>query len=179
MALALILMMVTARAQQYVSPTQPTVTGKSPGVKAKLLSEHGVSKTYVLVFSRGDEVKSGLTEFAQKNAIQSAHFSGIGDASEGRVGWYDDRRKMFKVIPVNGSSEITALVGNVTMYQGKPAVHAHVNLATEDGIVHGGHLLDLIVGPNLEIFLTTTPTPLNKQLDSVSGAAIIHFDDEK
>lgn len=50
--------------QDYVSPTKPAETGKSPGVKVKLISTNGQTKNYVLIFSPGDEAVSGLTEFA-------------------------------------------------------------------------------------------------------------------
>jgi hypothetical protein len=39
----------TAAAQDYVSPTTPFLRGRSPGVKVKLISNSGTSKTYVLV----------------------------------------------------------------------------------------------------------------------------------
>ncbi|WP_295767256.1 hypothetical protein [uncultured Mucilaginibacter sp.] len=68
--IAIVLMLILANvhsvlAQQYASPTAPAKTGRSPGVKVKLLSKNGPVKTYVLVFAKNDEIISGLTEFAQ------------------------------------------------------------------------------------------------------------------
>lgn len=160
-------------AQEYVSPTKPAETGKSPGVKAQLLSQNGQVKTYMLVFAKGDEVLSGLTEFAQKNNITSAHFTAIGDATRARVGWYDDSRKMFKVIPINEPSEITSLVGDIAVYNGKPVVHAHINLAGQDGTVRGGHLLEAYIFPTLEVRLTVEPQAMYKKLYPEAGATVI------
>ncbi|MBS7566375.1 DNA-binding protein [Mucilaginibacter sp. Bleaf8] len=162
-----------ARAQEYVSPTNPAKTGKSPGVKAQLLSQNGNVKTYMLVFAKGDEILSGLTEFAQKNNITSAHFTAIGDAQHARVGWYDENRKMFKVIPINEPSEITSLVGDIAVYNGKPVVHAHINLAGQDGVVRGGHLLEAYIFPTLEVRLTVEPETMYKKLYPEAGATII------
>ncbi|GAB3756303.1 PPC domain-containing DNA-binding protein [Spirosoma pomorum] len=162
----------SAQAQEYVSPTKPAQTGRSPGVKVKLLSTSGNVKTYAVIFSTGDEVVSGLTEFAQKYDVKSAHYTAIGDAKSAKVGWYDYGRKQFKVIPI-GEAEVTSMVGDIAVFNGKPVAHTHLNLATEDGISHGGHLLELLVGPTLEVFVTVEPTPLYKRLNPEFDAAVI------
>jgi predicted DNA-binding protein with PD1-like motif len=160
-------------AQQYVSPTQPTEPGKAPGLKIKLLHTEGRTQTYVLVFGKGDEVKSGLTDFATRYRVTAAHFTGIGDAVRAKVGWYDSSRKQFKVIEINEAAEISSLIGNITVSAGKPGTHAHVNLADAKGISHGGHLLELWVGPTVEIFVTVIPATIEKKNDPASGAALI------
>lgn len=165
-------------AQEYISPTAPAKVGRSPGVKAKLLSTNGKVKTYALIFSTGDEVVSGLTEFAKKYEIKNAHYTGIGDANSAKVGWYDKNRKMFKVIDVPDPSEITSLVGDIAVFEGNPAAHSHVNLADEKGISHGGHLLELFVGPTLEVFVTTEETPLFKRLNTEYNATTIDLTQE-
>jgi uncharacterized protein len=163
---------VSAQAQDYVSPVKPAQTGRSPGVKVKLLSTNGNVKTYAVIFSTGDEVVSGLIEFAQKYDVKSAHYTAIGDAKSAKVGWYDYKRKQFKVIPI-GEAEVTSMVGDIAIFNGKPVAHTHLNLATEDGISHGGHLLELFVGPTLEVFVTVEPTPLYKRLNSEFDAGVI------
>ena len=160
-------------AQDFVSPTRAAQTGRSPGVKVKQVGENGQTKTYVIIFALGDEVTSGLTEFAQKYNIKDAHYTAIGDASSAKVGFYDSSRKMFKVIPINEPSEVTSLIGDIAVMDGKPVAHSHVNLAISDGTVHGGHLLEMIVGPTLEVFVTVDPTPLNKKVDPPYGAGVI------
>lgn len=157
----------------FVLPTKPAETGKSPGVKVKLLSTNGETKTYAVIFSSGDEVNSGLTEFAQKYDVKSAHYTAIGDAMSAKIGFYDYDRKMFKEIPINEPCEITSLVGDIAIFDGKPVAHSHVTLAVSDGTVRGGHLLQLVVGPTLEIFITVEPTALQKRLDPRYGAGVI------
>ena len=163
---------LSVHAQEYVSPTQPVAVGKSPGVKVKLLSDNGQSKTYVLIFSPGDEVRSGLSEFAQKYQVKSAHYTAIGDVFSGKLGFYDYERKMFRVIAVD-TSEIASFIGNIAIYNGKPAAHTHVSVASKDGSVKGGHLLELYIGPTLEVFVTVEPTALYKKLDKRFDAGII------
>ena len=160
-------------AQEYSSPTQPVETGKAPGVKVKLLSTNGQTKNYVLIFAQGDEVRSGLTEFARNYNVKTAHFSAIGDATSAKFGFFDYDRKMFKVIPITQPSEVSSFTGNIAMFNGKQVVHVHANIATEDGTTRGGHLLELVTGPTLEVFLTVEPTTLNKKVSPKFGAALI------
>ena len=165
----------TAQAQEYVSPAsgKPVELGKAPGMKVKLLSTTGQVKTYVLVFAKGDEVMSGLTEFAQKYHVTSAHYQAIGDALSARIGVYEYSRKQFKVIPITEPAEVTSLTGDIAVLNGKPAPHSHLNLAAADGSVRGGHLLELIIGPTLELFVTVEPTPLYKKLNTEFDANVI------
>jgi predicted DNA-binding protein with PD1-like motif len=163
--LALISMGNRARAQEYVAATKPFQTGRSPGVKVKLISGSGLTKTYILVFAPGDEIMSGLNEFAAKYHVTSAHFTAIGDAETARIGWFDTSKKMFKVNVISTQSEVTSLIGDIAWYNGKPAVHAHINLAAEDGTVRGGHLLEAFVSPTLEVIMTVEPRPMYKKLN--------------
>jgi predicted DNA-binding protein with PD1-like motif len=162
-----------AGAQDYVSPTKPAQTGRSPGVKVKLISGNGATKTYAIVFAAGDEILSGLNEFAQNYHIKSAHFTAIGDAKTAKVGWYDQSKKMFKVNAINEQCEITSLIGDIALFNGKPVVHAHINLASADGMVHGGHLLEAFVSPTLEVMMTVEPVPLYKKLSPEFKASVI------
>jgi predicted DNA-binding protein with PD1-like motif len=154
---------IKAQAQEYVSPTKPAQTGRSPGVKVKLISDNGTTKVYFLVFAAGDEIMSGLNEFAQKYNVKSAHFTAIGDATSAKIGWYDGSKKMFKVNAINQQSEITSLIGDIAIFNDKPVVHIHINLAGEDGTVRGGHLLEAFVAPTLEVMMTVEPVRFIKK----------------
>lgn len=162
-----------AQKYDYVSPMKPAITGRSPGVKVKLISDNGSTSTYAIIFAAGDEIISGLKEFADKYQVKSAHFTAIGDASSAKFGWYDKSRKMFKVNEIKGFAEITSLIGDIALNNNNPVVHAHINLATEDGLVHGGHLLEAFVAPTLEVIMTVEPVPLHKKPNEEFGIFII------
>lgn len=162
----------TVNAQEFISPTQAVEPGKAPGLRIKLLSAVGAVKNYVLIFSPGDEVRSGLNEFAQTYHVKSAHYTGIGDVYYGKAGFFDYERKMFRVIPVD-TSELASFTGNIAIFNGRPTAHTHVSVAAKDGSVKGGHLLELYVGPTLEVFVTVEPTALYKKIDKRFDAGII------
>src|ERR1700747_18068 len=86
--------------QGYLSPSAPVATGKAPGMKVRLLSENGGVQSYAIVLAKGDEVMSGLTDFAKQNKVASASFTAIGTFSHATVAWFDDSRKEFKLVPM-------------------------------------------------------------------------------
>ncbi|MGS2739274.1 PPC domain-containing DNA-binding protein [Sinomicrobium sp. M5D2P17] len=159
-------------AQEFLSPANSTVEGTAPGMKVKLLSETDQTKTYVLIFKKEDELRAGLTEFAKTYNVKSAHYTGIGDALSAKFGIFNYKRKEFKVISVD-SAEVASFEGNIVLYKNDPVAHTHASAAATNGLVYGGHLLQLIVGPTFEIFVTVEETPLYKKYDPEFDATII------
>jgi predicted DNA-binding protein with PD1-like motif len=168
-----------ASAQEYVSLTNPAKQGRAPGAKVKLLSTNGKTRTYLLVLATGDEVTSGIAEFAQKYQVKNAHYTAFGDATSAKFGWFDKDRKMFKLADISEPSEVTGLVGDISLYNGKPFAHSHASVATSDGICHGGHLLELIVGPTFEFYITVEPTAVYKKISPEFNALVVDPDLEK
>lgn len=66
-----------------------------------------------------------------------------------------------------------ALVGNVAMVGGEPKLHAHVVLGTRDGSARGGHLLEALVEPTLEVLVRTSPVALRRQHDDRTGLPLL------
>jgi predicted DNA-binding protein with PD1-like motif len=157
----------------YASPSAQVATGKAPGMKFRLLSDNAGVKTFAIVLAKGDEVMSGLTDFARQNKITSASFTAIGAFSHATVAWFDDNRKEFKLIPINQQVELTSMVGNITLVNAQSVVHTHVSLASSDGTVKGGHLINAFVFPTLELFMTVYPTALHKERDAATGLMLI------
>ncbi|RZM22341.1 MAG: DUF296 domain-containing protein [Pedobacter sp.] len=165
----------TIIAQQYHDPTKTVEPGKAPGMKVRLLSETKETKTYILVFAKGDEVVSGLTSFARQYDIKSGHYQAIGDALHIEVGWFDYQKKAFQVIPID-TAEVTSFTGDVAWYNGNPVAHTHMTASLADGSMKGGHLLKLIVGPTLELIFTAEPTPLIKKKNEEFNAGLIDLE---
>lgn len=159
---------------EYVKPGQVIEKNKAPGMKVKLLSETGRGqKTYVVILNRGDDILSGLTEFAETNHITCAHFTGIGAVSSARLGCYDRTKQMYHIIPVKSQAETVSFIGNIALFNDKPTVHIHMAVSQTDGTVHGGHLFQAYVWPTLEIMVTVEPTALSKKKEADTGFALI------
>jgi hypothetical protein len=142
-------------------------------MKVRLLGDNRGVKNYAIVLAKGDEVMSGLTDFARQYKVTAASFTAIGAFNHATVAWFDDNRKEFKLIPIEQQVELVSMIGNVALSGDQPAVHTHVSLAASDGTVRGGHLIEAYVFPTLELFVTVYPTPLHKQLDEATGLKLI------
>jgi uncharacterized protein len=145
-------------------------------MKEKLLHDDRGEKTYVLVFAEGDEAVSGLTGFAERHGIAAGHFTAIGAFSQAVLGYFERERKDYKRIRVAEQVEVLSLVGDVTVKDGRPALHAHVVLGRADGSTVGGHLLDGRVWPTLEVILVESPAHLRRRHDPATGLALIDLD---
>ena len=141
-------------------------------MKSKLLSD-GDEKTFVLVFDTGDEVMSGLLDFAKEHKL-AASLTAIGAFERVTLGFFESERKDYKKIPVNEQVEVMSLVGNITLEEsGEPKVHAHVVVGRRDGTAHGGHLLEAHVRPTLEVILVESPTRLRRKMNAEAGLPLI------
>src|SRR6185312_2026029 len=98
------------------------------------------TKTYVLIFDTGDEVKSTLLDFARKNGLGGSHFTAIGAFSDVTLGYFDWQLKKYQEIPVEEQVEVLSLIGDIALQDGEPRVHAHVVVGRSDGTTRGGHL---------------------------------------
>lgn len=158
---------------QYISPSQTGPHGSAPGMAVKELSHGKGSIDYAVIFREGDDPYAGLTEFAAQHRIHSAHFTGIGALRDARLGFYDDARKMYRVIPIDSQVEVVSLIGDIAELNGKPAVHMHCVVSFPDGHTLGGHFLSAHVRPLLEVFVTADPVTLTKKHDAATGLSLM------
>ena len=89
----------------YVIPGPVTARGLAPRMHGEQLPTTG-SRTFEVMFGPGDEIMSGLTEFAEKNHITSGYISGIGGLATATLGWGDPQKGGVKTIPVNKSASL-------------------------------------------------------------------------
>lgn len=158
-----------ARAQDQVPPLEYTteaalLPGTAPGVTATELNPK--TRLFHLVFSKGDDVKVGLAEFAVKNHLTDAHFTAVGAMDSAVIGWSDRPKKAFKVVKLEEEMEIASFTGSITRDKdGKPVVHVHCVVALlRNGAVYAGHLLRGRVSLTLQLYLTDSEPLVAAQL---------------
>ncbi|MCY2929334.1 MAG: DNA-binding protein [Planctomycetota bacterium] len=81
-----------------------------------------------------------LTRVCKENGVQLGRVEAIGAVRKARVGYYHQDRREYEFHTFDGPMEIAALVGNVSVKDGEPIVHAHVTLSDATGRAFGGHL---------------------------------------
>lgn len=143
-------------------------------MKSKLLHESPERlRTFAVVFGKGDEAKSGLERFARDRRITGAALTGIGAFREATLAYFDPDELDYFDLPVNEQVEVLSLIGNITLEQGEPVVHAHVVVGKRDGSTAGGHLQAATVWPTLEVLVEETPRHLRKRYDRETGLTLI------
>jgi predicted DNA-binding protein with PD1-like motif len=142
-------------------------------MRRKLLSNEAGLRTFAVIFGTGDDPVAGLKQFAREERVSAATFTAIGALSRATVAFFDWERKEYQHIPYDEQVEVLTLAGNVALKDDKPALHAHVVLGRRDGTACGGHLMEAVVRPTLEVIVIETPANLRRTFDSTTGLALI------
>ena len=128
--------------------------GMAPGMKVTDLGKS--ARTYRVNFAKGDEIMSGMIDFAEKFHIKNGHFTALGALDKGLFGWSEgEGGRGQRKIELNQEAEIVSFMGSIsTDNQGRPNVHGHGSVALSDGSVKGGHWWEAHVGIVAEVFVT-------------------------
>jgi uncharacterized protein len=131
-------------------------------------------QTFVLVFETGDELATGLLQFATERHLSAASFKAVGALSSVRLAWFSWETKKYEPsVTLDEQVELLSLIGDVALKDKLPVVHAHAVIGKKDGTAHGGHLLEARIRPTCEVVLTESPARLQKFIDPASGLALI------
>jgi predicted DNA-binding protein with PD1-like motif len=142
-------------------------------VQSQRIAADAETPTHAVVFEAGDEATDGLLRFAREQDLGAAHFTAIGAFREATLAFFNPESKEYEEIPVDEQTEVLSLTGNVARYEGEPKLHAHAVLGRRDGSTVGGHLMEAIVRPTLEVMLTEAPATLTRRIDDASGLPLI------
>ncbi len=134
----------------------------------------GRERTFVLILSPAEEAFKSISEFAERERISGASIAAIGAFAHAKVGWFDIEAKRYKPIPVDEQCEVLGLTGDIAQGDdGKASLHLHAVLGLSDGSVRGGHLLEGIVRPTLEVTIVETAAHLRRKKHPDLGIALI------
>jgi predicted DNA-binding protein with PD1-like motif len=114
-----------------------------------------------------------MTKFAERENLTAAHFTAIGAFEHVTLGYFDPYRKEYIKSEFSEQLEVLSLVGNVAEFEGRPKLHAHVVVGRRDATTLGGHLLEAVVRPTLEVTVIETPVHLHREHDPESGLALL------
>jgi predicted DNA-binding protein with PD1-like motif len=108
-------------------------------------AEFDLKRILLIRAKHGSDLVQFITELAEDRGITAAVFTAIGAIKHAKLGFYDQEKHKYHEIIVNSPHEIASCIGNVSLKNGKPFVHAHAVLAGEDGNTKAGHLIEAIV----------------------------------
>jgi predicted DNA-binding protein with PD1-like motif len=128
-----------------------------------------------LRFLSGETLSTTLLPWLSREHIGHATVTGLGAVRHARVSYWNSETRQYETHELTEQMEVVSLVGNVTLKDGQPFVHAHVNLGRRDLSVVGGHLNDLTVHPTLELWLRPEKDSVKRELDEASGLYVMHL----
>ena len=124
---------------------------------------------FLVCLQPGEWLRQCLEQACLDLEIAGAGVTGIGGLCEVELGYWRspdyERRKL------EGNWELLTLLGNISLYEGRPFAHLHVSLAGPELQVVGGHFFEGRVTATAEIFLNRT-TPIARKWDEQIGAAL-------
>ncbi len=131
-------------------------------------------RSHVIVMDEGDECVNRLNDFLEQGAIRSGRVSAIGAFASATLGWYDPEARRYQPIPIREQVEVVSFVGDVALRpDGLPRLHAHCVVADRDGRTYGGHLVEGVVRPTLELFLQEIALGLQRRHDERTGLDLL------
>jgi predicted DNA-binding protein with PD1-like motif len=120
---------------------------------------------------KGEDLLAALEKLAREHGITLGEVQAIGAVSQARLGYYSQAERQYYLIELDRPLEIISLIGNISLKDEKPMVHAHLTLANQDGRAFGGHLAEgtLVFACEFTIQEYRTATPLVRRMDEPTG----------
>lgn len=123
----------------------------------------------------GEEVVAGVAAVCEKENIQLGVVSGIGAVNKATVGLFATDTKEYHSSTMEKLFEIVALVGNVSMMDGKFYQHLHITLADIEHNAVGGHLNEAIVSATAEIWIDVVEGDIDREFNETIGLNLLKF----
>lgn len=107
-----------------------------------MLKKYTPEDVYMGRLEKGDDLLNELTKIVTKKDISTGMIKVIGAVQNAKVGYYNQDSFEYEYQEFNREMEIVSCIGNISILEGKPFIHAHIVLADEDGSCYGGHLAE-------------------------------------
>jgi hypothetical protein len=130
---------------------------------------------FQLRFESGESVASPLLAWLKEQEIGYASMTGLGAVNSARVSYWHAESREYEPHELNEQMEVVSLIGNVTIKDGEPFTHIHITLGRRDLSIAGGHFNDMVVHPNLEIWVRPEEATVERTLEESSGLYLMNL----
>jgi uncharacterized protein len=143
-------------------------------MKSKCVAQEVDQRTFVLILDQGEEAFASISRFARQTNIAGASLSALGAFECAKVGWFDIETREYRPISIKEQCEVLSFIGDIaTGDDGKPSLHVHAVLGLSDGTTRGGHPIEAIVRPTLEVTVVESAAHLRRKKRAALGLALI------
>ena len=122
----------------------------------------------------GEELMSSIEQISKKEGLGLATVNGIGACSQIEMGYIVLSEKQYTFKEFTGNMEILQTTGNVTLKNGSPFAHIHINIADEDCRSFGGHVKSAIISATFEGVLNIIDDEIHREMNDDVGIALMN-----
>jgi predicted DNA-binding protein with PD1-like motif len=135
--------------------------------------EATAGRAFVGRLATGSDLVEQLEQFCAERDVRAAWVSVIGAVSHAAFAYFEQDERRYLELSSATHHEITGFVGNISIRDGRPFLHAHATFADREGASVGGHLLpgctvfaaEVTIREMSDVELVRTP-------DEVSGLSL-------
>lgn len=131
------------------------------------------NKQHVVRVVRGEELVEKVCEYCTQNNIKAGWVQAIGACDEVTVSSYNFQTRQYDKKTFTEDLELISLIGNISVVDGKPSLHAHVSLSQTDMSVIGGHLHKMMISGTGELYITMFEGEFTRHLDEETGLNLL------
>ena len=131
-----------------------------------------LGRSFLVRAEHDSDLVQFVTELAEKEEITVATFTAIGALKRAKLEFYDQEKHEYHEITLDSPQEIASCVGNISVKEGKPFVHAHAVLADKNGNTKAGHLLEGIIFAAEVHLRELKGAKLERKYDKVTGLSL-------
>jgi predicted DNA-binding protein with PD1-like motif len=141
------------------------------------IREINMSRMLFIKLEPNDDILESITHAAKDHKISTGFFTAIGAVNSAQIGYYQMDAKKYKTLTFKGNFEIVSCIGNITLKDNTPLIHAHLIISDENGTPFSGHLLPgCRISVTGEVFLVESQTNLKRELDMQFDLSLIKLD---
>jgi predicted DNA-binding protein with PD1-like motif len=98
-------------------------------------------RAFVGRLETGSDLVEEIERYCLEQSVVAAQVTVIGAVRRARYAYYEQDDHRYRELETDTHHEITGFVGNVSLKDDRPFLHAHATFADADGRTVGGHLL--------------------------------------
>jgi len=126
------------------------------------------SRAY-MTLAKGDNINRTFESFAEVKGVGCAWLNGIGALENPEIGYYSLKDKFYYRKIFKGEYELTSLMGNITLKEGKPFSHTHITFSDTEFRVFGGHLFNANITAAGEFIMQFGSDEMNREMNAAIG----------
>jgi predicted DNA-binding protein with PD1-like motif len=144
----------------------------------KIMRDVKPAELFMGKLKHGGDVLEEITDVCIRHNVRLGKIEAFGAVQKARLAFYNQESHEYHSFTLDQPLEITKLIGNVSIKDDKPFVHAHLTLADKKGNCYGGHLVPGTIVFACEFILQAFDGPLfERTYDEQTGLYLWNMTD--